>query len=93
MDELKEPWVLGNGSFGLMAEATTDELLNDATEWLQYAKALTELLGEIVGDSDILDRRRLMLTLGAVDVLTDIGMRCAMQAHARVQWDKVDGGR
>lgn len=89
MDERKEPWILGNGSFGITAEATTDELLNDATEWLQYAKGLTELVVEMVGDSDILDRRRLMLTLGAVDVLTDMGTQCAMQAHSRMQWDKV----
>lgn len=89
MDERKEPWMLGNGSYGLVPEATTDELLNDAAEWLQYAKGLTELVSEMIGDSEIIDRRRLMLSMGAISVLTDMGTQCAMQAHARMQWDKV----
>ncbi|UPG84612.1 hypothetical protein L2Y94_14920 [Luteibacter aegosomatis] len=89
MDERKQPRTLGNGSYGLVPDATTDELLNDATEWLQYAKGLTELMSDMIGDSDILDRRHLMLAMGAIGVLTDMGTQCAMQAHARMQWDKV----
>ena len=72
-----------------MAEATADELLNDATEWLQYASGLGELVGEMIAEAEILDRRRLMLALGAIGVLTGMGAQCAGQAHARMQWDKV----
>lgn len=89
MDDTKDTWLLGSGSYTLVPDASVDELLNDATEWLQYARCLTDLLTETVADAACPDRRRLTMALGAIGVLTGMGAQCAMQAHARMQWDKV----
>jgi len=55
---------LGEGSFCLDEEAGVNALLNDAMEFLQYARGLTGLLVETLQDDDVLDRRRLPLALG-----------------------------
>ncbi|UPG85202.1 hypothetical protein L2Y94_18115 [Luteibacter aegosomatis] len=71
------------------ADATVDELLNRAAEWLQYARGVTDLLVESMQETELPDRQRMALALGAVSTLTAMGTRCAMRAHGRMQWDKV----
>ncbi len=57
--------------------------LNDATEWLQYARGLTGLLADLVHESDTVDCAQLALSLEAIGALTHMGVRCTTQAHAR----------
>lgn len=80
---------LGEGSFCLEPDARPDTLLNDATEWLQYARGVADLLIESMEASELPDRRRMMLALGAMATLTTMGMQCVSQAHAKMQWDRV----
>ncbi|MET0450685.1 MAG: hypothetical protein ABW137_02505 [Mycobacterium sp.] len=80
---------VGEGSFCLEPDARPDTLLNDATEWLQYARGLTDLLIESMEDSELPDRRKMMLALGAIATLTTMGTECVAQAHAKMQWDRV----
>ena len=54
------------------AETTTHDLLNQATEWLQYARGLTELLAELVHESDAVDCNRMAMGLEAISALTEI---------------------
>ena len=69
-------------------DASAHELLNNATEFLQYARGLTELLAEFVHESDTVDCRRMALSLDAVAALTQMGAHCAAEAHARLSWEK-----
>jgi hypothetical protein len=70
------------------ADATTHDLLNDATEWLQYARGVTELLAELVHESDTIDCRRMALGLEAIGAMTRLGLQCTAHAHARMSWEK-----
>jgi hypothetical protein len=69
-------------------EASSHDLLNDATEWLQYARGLTDLLAEFVHEGDGVDCRRTALSLEAVAALTHMGVQCVAEAHARMTWER-----
>lgn len=73
-------------------DTTTHDLLNEATEWLQYARGLTELLAELVHESDTFDCRRMALGLEGIGAMTRMGLRCTAHAHARMSWEKARGG-
>ena len=68
------------------ARATPHDLLNLATEWLQYSKGLTDLLSELVHESDTLNPQQMAIALEAVGKMTNMGLQCASTAHARIQW-------
>ena len=70
-------------------EADTHDLLNEATEWLQYARGLIELLAELVHESDSIDCCRMALGLEAIGSLTRLGLQRTAEAHARLVWEKV----
>jgi hypothetical protein len=80
---------VGDGSFCLDPEAGVNALLNDATELLQYARGITELLLESLEEDEIPERQRTLLALGGVGALITMGVQCAAQAHAKMEWDKV----
>ena len=69
-------------------EASAHDLLNDATEWLQYARGLTGFLTDLVHESDTVDCAQLALSLEAIGALTHMGVQCTAQAHARICWEK-----
>lgn len=75
-------------NLGINSEATAHGLLNEATEWLQYARGLAELLAELVHESDTVDCRRMALGLEAISALTRMGQQCTAHAHARMSWEK-----
>ena len=70
------------------AETTNHDLLNQATEWMQYARGLTELLAELVHESDTVDCHRMAIGLEAISALTRLGARCTAEAHARFTWER-----
>jgi hypothetical protein len=74
-------------NLGINADATAHGLLNEATEWLQYSRGLTDLLAELVHESDTIDCRRMALGLEAVSALTRMGLQCAAHAHTRMTWE------
>ena len=73
---------------GMDTEESAHDLMNEATEWLQYARGLTELLAELVHESDTIDCRRMALGLEAVSAITRMGLQCTAHAHARMSWEK-----
>ncbi len=75
-------------NLGISNDATAHGLLNEATEWLQYSRGLTELLAELVHESDSVDCRRMALGLEAISALTRMGLQCTAHAHARMSWEK-----
>lgn len=81
------------GSRDIDADTTTHDLLNDATEWLQYGRGLTELLAEFVHESDTIDCRRMALGLEGVAAIIRMGLRCTAHAHARMAWERAREGR
>lgn len=71
------------------SDASAHDLLNNAREWLQYSRGLTELLAELVHESDTIDCVRLALGLEAIGALTRLGLQCTASAHARLSWERV----
>jgi hypothetical protein len=80
---------LGEGSFCLDEEAGVNALLNDATEFLQYARGITGLLVEALQDDEDFDKPRIRLALGAINALVVMGVQCASRAHLKMEWDRV----
>ena len=90
MSTLGEPWLIRHATYYASPEATTTELLNDATEWLQYARNTVALFGELIEDAGEVDESRLAVALRGVSALIELGTQCAMQAHAQLQWQQAD---
>jgi hypothetical protein len=69
-------------------EAGVNALLNDATEFLQYARGITGLLVEALQDDEDFDKPRIRLALGAINALVVMGVQCASRAHLKMEWDR-----
>jgi len=69
-------------------EATSHDLMNEATEWLQYARSLTRLLADFIHESDSIDCQRVAHGLEAIGALTHMGVQCTAQAHVRMCWER-----
>lgn len=69
-------------------EASAHELMNAATEWLQYARGLTGLLADLVHEAEVVDCQRMALGLEAIGALTLMGVQCTAQAHVRICWEQ-----
>lgn len=65
-------------------DANAHELLNEATEWLQYSRGVTQILAELVHESDAVDCTRLSMALEAIAAMTQRGIQCAAEAHAKL---------
>lgn len=70
------------------AYANPHDLLNEATEWLQYARGLTQLVSELVHEADTVDCQRMSLGLDGIGALIRMGLRCTADAHARMSWER-----
>lgn len=67
-------------------DASVHDLLNDATEWLQYARGMTSLLADLVHEADAVDCHQMALGLEAIAAMTRAGVHYAAEAHARLSW-------
>jgi hypothetical protein len=68
-------------------DATAHDLMNEATQWLQFARGLTGLLSEFVHEADVIDGKRLALGLDGIEALMHMGVQCTAQAHVRMCWE------
>ncbi|PTR23370.1 hypothetical protein C8J98_11423 [Luteibacter sp. OK325] len=68
--------------------ADTHDLLNQANQWLQYARGLIELLAEFVHESDAVDCPRMALALEAIGSLTRLAAQRTAEAHAQMTWER-----
>ncbi|SFS11805.1 hypothetical protein SAMN05216570_2569 [Dyella sp. OK004] len=78
---LGERWMLHHAGYYADPQATPAELLNDATEWMAYARGIVDLLSELVFEADAVNVRRLSLAMDGVSVLMDMSARSVAQAH------------
>src|SRR3954451_14946472 len=88
MAEPDDRCIVRRASHHIDPEASPHELLNDATEWLQYSRGLSELLADLVHEADAVDMRKVALSLEAIGAMTHMGVRCAAEAHARMSWER-----
>jgi len=58
-----EPWIIRHTNYFSDPGAGPDELLNDATEWLQYAYNAVKVLAELVHERGSVDVHRLPIML------------------------------
>lgn len=86
----KEHWLVRHACYDIDPDATPHDLLNDATEWLQYSRGLTRLLADLVHESDGIDCERMALALEAIGALTHMGVQSAAHAHARMTWARAE---
>lgn len=88
MSESREAYSDGDAIHYVGTDASVHELLNEATEWMQYAAGLTELLSDLVHEADVVNCGRMALALEAVSAVTRLGAQRAAQAHAMVHWEQ-----
>jgi|GEM_PF-5650731 len=72
----------------LGVDAPAHELLNQATEWLQYSHGMIELLAELIADVGVVDTNRMVLALQGLGAMSNMGLQCAAQAHRQMVWDE-----
>ena len=89
MDDFGEAWITRHANYFSDPNAGADQLLNDATEWLQYAYNALKLLAELMHDRDNIDAQRWPIMLEGIAAFVEMGTRCAAQAHLRMQWRQV----
>ena len=65
-------------------ETSVHQLMNDATEWLQYAQRLTGFVSELIEDAGELKGKEMAAVLMVIDALMSRGLDCAMQAHTQL---------
>ena len=87
-----EPWMTRNADYFSDPGAGPEALLNDATEWLQYAHHQVQLLTELTHECGSPEQRRLAVMLEGIAAFIEMGTRCAAQAHLRMQWQQVREG-
>ena len=85
MDDFGEAWITRHADYFSDPNAGADELLNDATEWLQYAYCLLKVLAELVHERGSVDVQRVPIVLEGIAAFVEMGIRCAGQAHLRMQ--------
>lgn len=69
-------------------DTSVHDLLNEATEWMQYASGVAGCLAELVHESDTVDCRRMALALEAIGAMARMGTQCASQAHTKMHWEQ-----
>lgn len=70
------------------SETTAHDLLNEATEWMQYTSGMAGLLAELVHESDAVDCQRMALALEAIGAIARVGAQRTAQAHALMHWQR-----
>ena len=85
MSVFGEAWTTRHTDYFSDPDAGPEALLNDATEWLQYAQTCLKVLTELVNERGTPDVRRLTVMLEGVGAFVEMGTRCAAQAHLRMQ--------
>lgn len=89
MNVFGEPWITRHATYFSNPDTNPEALLNDATEWLHYARSNTQILAELVHEKGHIDARRLTIILEGIVAFIDMGTRCATQAHLRMQWHQI----
>lgn len=89
MSVFGEPWTTRHTQYFSDPDAGPESLLNDASEWLQYAKSSVQILTELVHERGSPDPRRLTVMLEGIGAFIEMGSRCAVQAHLRMQWQEM----
>jgi hypothetical protein len=92
MNVFGEPWTTRHTRYFSDPDAGPEALLNDATEWLQYARNNLRTLTELVNERGVPDVQRLTVMLDGIGAFMEMGARCAAQAHLRMQLEKVKQG-
>ncbi|MGA7437418.1 MAG: hypothetical protein WBW32_04720 [Luteibacter sp.] len=75
-----------HGAAAVDGEPSAHELMNEATEWLQYARGVTVLLADLVHEADAVDCQQISLALEAIGAMTHAGLQRVGQAHERWHW-------
>ena len=91
MNDFGEAWITRHVTYFSDPGAGTDELLNDATEWLQYAYCSLKLLAELVHERGSVDVERVPVMLEGIAAFVEMGVGCVGQAHLRMQLQEVRG--
>ena len=89
MNLFGEPWTIRHTRYFSDPDAGPEALLNDANEWLQYARSNIRLLTDLIDERGCPDAQRLTTMLEGIGAFLDMGRQCAVQAHGRMQWESL----
>ncbi|UPG93885.1 hypothetical protein [Luteibacter aegosomatissinici] len=67
--------------------SSVHDLLNDATQWLQYARGVTAMLADLIHEAEDFDCKHLSLSLEAIAAMTSHGTRQLGEARAQLSWE------
>lgn len=82
MNLVNETWPVRHAGDNAACEPTAHELLNDAMQWLQYARGVTSLLADLIHEADAVDCKQVALSMEAIAAMTRLGTERVGQAHA-----------
>jgi hypothetical protein len=70
------------------AERTSSvhELMNEATQWLQYARGVTSLLADLIHEADEVNCQQVSLALEAIAAMNKRSVESVSEAHAQYIW-------
>ena len=72
-------------------EPSLHEMLNEATEWLQYSRGVTATLSDLGHEADTIDCKQMSLSLDAIAAMTQAALHLVSEAHA--QWHQARAGK
>ncbi|QDE38891.1 hypothetical protein FIV34_06600 [Luteibacter pinisoli] len=63
-------------------EPSAEQLMNEAKEWVQCARSVSEFLADLIHDADSVECKQVALSLEAITGMTRQGLRRMGEAHA-----------
>ncbi|NID16251.1 hypothetical protein [Luteibacter yeojuensis] len=79
-----EGCVEGGSCLRIDPAASAHALWNEGTELLRYARGLTAMLADLIHEAEAVNSQKMAHSLEGIDVLMQLGLECAAQAHACV---------
>ncbi|UPG95784.1 hypothetical protein [Luteibacter aegosomatissinici] len=86
MNVVNDTWPVRHAGDSASCDPSAHELLNEATQWLQYARGVTSLLADLIHEADGVDCKQVALSMEAIAAMTHLGTERVGQAHAQWHW-------
>ncbi|UPG95390.1 hypothetical protein [Luteibacter aegosomatissinici] len=90
MNAVNDTWPVRHAGDKAGCEPSAHELLNEATQWLQYARGVTSLLADLIHEADEVDGKQVALSMEAIAAITHLGTDLVGQAHAQWHWQRAE---
>ncbi|QDE38524.1 hypothetical protein FIV34_04565 [Luteibacter pinisoli] len=76
-----DTWPMRHAGDSATCDPSVHDLLNEATQWLQYARGVTRLLADLIHEADAVDCKQVALSMEAIAAMTRLGADRVAEAH------------